>query len=53
MGSTNSMRLSLNKGAHAALSKCSVQEIPGISLVFREMRDATALSLRLLRLGAG
>jgi hypothetical protein len=47
MGSTTFMRLSLMKGAHAAMSKRRVQEIRGISLVFREMWDATALSLQL------
>jgi hypothetical protein len=33
------MRLSLKKGAHAILSSAGVQEIRGISLVFREMWD--------------
>jgi hypothetical protein len=35
------MRLSLKKGAHAVLSQLRVQEIRGISLVFREMWDTT------------
>ena len=39
----NLMRLSLTKGAHAALSGARVQEIRGISLVVREMWDTTAL----------
>ena len=39
----NFMRLSLMKGAHAAVSSGPVQEIRGISLVFREMWDTTAL----------
>jgi hypothetical protein len=44
------MRLSLKKGAHAAVSRCSVQEIRGISLVFREMWDSTALSPKLSKM---
>jgi hypothetical protein len=43
----NFMRLSLKKGAQAILSNGSVQEIRGISLVFCEMWDTTALYLRL------
>ncbi len=38
----NFMRLSLKKGAHAVLSS-TVQEIWGISLVFREMWNTAAL----------
>jgi hypothetical protein len=37
------MRLSLMKGAHAGLVQSGVQEIRGISLVFREMWDTTGL----------
>jgi hypothetical protein len=47
MDSPNLMRLSLKKGAHAILSDGSVQEIRGISLVFREMWDTTNLDRRL------
>jgi hypothetical protein len=47
MDSVNLMRLSLKKGAHAILSNGSVQEIRGISLVFREMWDTTNLDRRL------
>jgi hypothetical protein len=36
------MRLSLKKGAHVDHVQGSVQEIRGISLVFREMWDTTA-----------
>jgi hypothetical protein len=43
----NFKRLSLKKGAHAILSDGSVQEIRGISLVFREMWDTTTLDRRL------
>jgi hypothetical protein len=43
-GFANFMRLSLKKGAHTASSGGCVQEIRGISLVFREMWDATALN---------
>jgi hypothetical protein len=39
------MRLSSTKAAQAVVAWCRVQEIPGISLVFREMWDSTALSL--------
>ncbi len=35
------MRLSVEKGAYAVLAQCYVQEIRGISLVFREMWDST------------
>jgi hypothetical protein len=38
------MRLSLKKGAQAVLSNGRLQEIRGISLVFREMWDTTALN---------
>ena len=38
-GLANLMRLYLKKGAHAAFVEGSVQEIRGISLVFREMWD--------------
>ena len=38
------MRLSLKKGAHAVLSRVGVQEIRGISLVFREMWDTADLT---------
>jgi hypothetical protein len=47
MDSVNLMRLSLKKGAHAILSGGSVQEIRGISLVFREMWDTTNRNRRL------
>jgi hypothetical protein len=47
MDSVNLMRLSLKKGAHAILSNGSVQEIGGISLVFREMWDTTTRDRRL------
>jgi hypothetical protein len=43
LDSVNFMRLSLKKGAHSNLSNGSVQEIRGISLVFREMWDSTNL----------
>jgi hypothetical protein len=45
MGSAHFMRLSFKKGAHAALSNGNVQEIRGISLVFREMWDTTNLEI--------
>jgi hypothetical protein len=41
LDSVNFMRPSLKKGAHAILSNGTVQEIRGISLVFREMWDTT------------
>ena len=46
MDSVNLMRLSLKRGAHAILSKGSMQEIRGISLVFREMWDTADLDRR-------
>jgi hypothetical protein len=46
VGSLNFMRLSLKKGAHAVLSQSCVQEIRGISLVFREMWDTAGLPLK-------
>jgi hypothetical protein len=39
VGSANLMRLALKKGAHAVFVEGSVQEIRGISLVFREVWD--------------
>jgi hypothetical protein len=45
VGSASFMRLSLMKGAHAGPVQGCVQEIRGISLVFCEMWDATALDL--------
>jgi hypothetical protein len=41
--------LSLQKGAHAVFSIGRVQEIRGISLVFREMWETTAVSPKALR----
>jgi hypothetical protein len=35
------MPLSSMKAANAAVAWCRVEENPGISLVFREMRDST------------
>jgi hypothetical protein len=43
VGSLNFLRLSLMKGAHAVFSRAAYQEIRGISLVFGEMWDSTAL----------
>jgi hypothetical protein len=40
------MRLSLKRAAQAVPSKSCVQEIRGISLVFREMWDTEALPLK-------
>jgi hypothetical protein len=45
-GSPNFMRLSLMKGAHAGPVESCVQEIGGISLVFCETWDTTALPLK-------
>jgi hypothetical protein len=52
VGSRNFLRLSLKKGAHAkerrtrgSVQSC-VQEIRGISLVFREMWDTAGLPLK-------
>jgi hypothetical protein len=47
MGSAKFMRLSLKRGAHAVFVQGCVQEIRGISLVFREMWDTAALPLQL------
>jgi HlyD family secretion protein len=50
MGSAIFMRLSLPKGAQAALSRAAWQEIRGISLVFREILNLT--TLRSIRVAA-
>jgi hypothetical protein len=47
VGSLNFLRLSLNKGAHAVLSRAAYRKFWGISLVFREMWDTTGPSLKL------
>jgi hypothetical protein len=46
VGSLHLLRLSLKKGAHVVLARPAYRKFVGISLVFREMWDTAALSLK-------
>jgi hypothetical protein len=53
VGSAHFMRLSLKERRTRSLVQGRVQEIRGISLVFREMWDTTIPDVRLCRLSLG